>query len=182
MLIRPRRLRGTPALRSLVRETRLSSEALIQPLFIQEGHNIKNPITSLDGQFHYSPDRVAEAIESGLAAGVSKFLLFGIPSEKDGAGSQAYADEGVVQQGLRAIRQRYGREVCLITDVCLCEYTDHGHCGLLKGDTVDNDPTLALLARTAVSHAAAGADVIAPSDMMDGRVRAIREALDASRF
>ena len=182
MLIRPRRLRRNEAIRSLVRETRISSESLIKPLFIQSGSNICSPILSLEGQFHFSPDRIHEAIEQSLAKGVSKFLLFGIPDHKDACGSGAFADDGVVQQGLRSIRERFGDQVYLITDVCLCEYTDHGHCGLLKGNTVDNDPTLDLLARTAVSHAKAGADMVAPSDMMDGRVLSIRQALDAHGF
>jgi len=182
MIIRPRRLRQNQVIRGLVRETRLSSDALIQPLFIRSGTNIREPILSMDGQYHFSPDRLAEAVEQSLAAGVAKFLLFGIPENKDAVGSGAHADDGIVQQGIQSIRKRFGDQVYLITDICLCEYTDHGHCGVLKGSTVDNDPTLELLARTAVSHAAAGADMVAPSDMMDGRILSIRNALDQNKF
>lgn len=182
MIIRPRRLRYDPTLRDMVRETRMSSKALIWPLFIEEGENIKEEISSLPGQYHLSYDRVGEEIERGLKSGVNKFLLFGIPRQKDEVGSQAYAENGVVQQGIRAIREKYGKEVYLITDVCMCEYTSHGHCGILKGDTVDNDATLPYLAKICVSHARAGVDMVAPSDMMDSRVVAIRKALDESGF
>lgn len=179
MEIRPRRLRSSGHVRSLVRETRVGADALIQPLFIKEGINIKDEIKSMENNFHYSPDRLAEGIEAGLEAGVNKFLLFGLPLKKDNSGSEAWNDQGVIQQGLRAIRDRFGNEVYLITDVCLCEYTSHGHCGILSGTYVDNDRTVERLAEVALSHALAGADMVAPSDMMDGRVRAIRSKLDA---
>ncbi len=180
MLNRSRRLRSSALLRRMVRETRMSPDALIYPLFLQEGSDICQPIPSLPGQFHYSPDRVAAGVEQALEAGVNKFLLFGLPCHKDACGSEAYNDQGIVQQGLRAIRQAFGQQVYLVTDVCMCEYTSHGHCGILDGQTVDNDKTLEYLARIAVSHAQAGADMVAPSDMMDGRVLAIRQALDAN--
>ena len=180
MLNRSRRLRSSALLRGMVRETRMSPDALIYPLFLQEGSDICQPIPSLPGQFHYSPDRVAAGVEQALEAGVNKFLLFGLPCHKDACGSEAYNDQGIVQQGLRAIRQAFGQQVYLVTDVCMCEYTSHGHCGILDGQTVDNDKTLEYLARIAVSHAQAGADMVAPSDMMDGRVLAIRQALDAN--
>ena len=180
MLNRSRRLRSSALLRGMVRETRMSPDALIYPLFLQEGSDICQPIPSLPGQFHYSPDRVAAGVEQALEAGVNKFLLFGLPCHKDACGSEAYNDQGIVQQGLRAIRQAFGQQVYLVTDVCMCEYTSHGHCGILDGQTVDNDKTLEYLARIAVSHAQAGADMVAPSDMMDGRVLAIRLALDAN--
>jgi porphobilinogen synthase len=179
---RGRRLRLQPGLRAMVRETRISPEALILPLFLEEGRDILAPIPSLPGQYRYSPDRVGEGIRQALDAGVSRFLLFGIPRMKDALGSQAYAEDGIVQQCLAQIRRDFGRQVYLITDICMCEYTDHGHCGVLDGETVDNDRTLAYLARIALSHARAGADMAAPSDMMDGRVAALRRALDEGGF
>ena len=182
MTERPRRLRWDPVIRDLTRETRLSRKALIWPLFIKEGSNSRDEISSLPNQFQCSPDRIGEEIERGLRSGINKFLLFGLPREKDSCGSQAYAENGVVQQGIRAIRQQYGKEVYLITDVCMCEYTSHGHCGILNGHAVDNDATLPYLAKICVSHAQAGADMVAPSDMMDGRVAAIRAALDENGF
>ncbi|MCL2402097.1 MAG: porphobilinogen synthase, partial [Oscillospiraceae bacterium] len=178
MQIRPRRLRMNENMRGLTREMRISTASLIYPLFIKEGTGIKSPISSLEGQFHFSPDRVCEAVDHSLNSGVKSFLLFGLPDHKDESGSEAWASEGVVQHALRILRARYSGEITLITDVCLCEYTNHGHCGVLKGETVDNDKTLPLLAKTAVSHAQAGADIVAPSDMMDGRVTVIRDALD----
>lgn len=178
MLNRPRRLRTNPALRNMVRETRPCTDQLIYPLFVREGTGVEEEISSLPGQFRYSPDTLPRAVEKAAEAGVTAILLFGIPGEKDACGSTAWAENGVVQRALRESKARFP-EVLHITDVCLCEYTDHGHCGLLHGDTVDNDATLPLLARTALSHVRAGADIVAPSDMMDGRVRAIREALDA---
>ena len=182
MINRSRRLRNGPQMRGLVRETRLSPSALIYPLFLQEGMNICNEISSLPGQYHYSPDRVKEGVAQALAAGVDKFLLFGLPLEKDACGTQAYAENGIVQQGLRALRKEFADSIYLITDVCMCEYTSHGHCGILDGQTVDNDKTLEYLTRIAVSHAQAGADMVAPSDMMDGRVLALRQGLDAAGF
>ena len=181
MTIRPRRLRSCDNLRRMVRETRVSPDSLIYPLFLIEGENIKEPIESLDGQYRYSPDRVCEEIESCLAAGVKRVLLFGIPKHKDAVGSSAWDPNGVVQQGIRAIKAKYP-EMYVITDVCMCEYTDHGHCGILCGHNVDNDKTLEVLAKTALSHVQAGADMVAPSDMMDGRIAAIRDILDDNGF
>ena len=175
--IRPRRLRSSDTLRRMVRETRVSPESLIYPLFIVEGENLVEPIPSLDGQWRYSPDRVCEAVEACRAVGVNKVLLFGIPAHKDACGSEAWNPDGVVQQGIRAIKATYP-DCYVITDVCMCEYTDHGHCGILCGHTVDNDKTLEVLSKTALSHVQAGADMVAPSDMMDGRVAAIRRILD----
>jgi len=181
LIQRPRRLRTDSVRRELVRETRLAKSSLVYPLFIKEGVRIKEEITSLEGQLRYSPDMLPYALENALKAGVRNVLLFGIPLVKDEAGSQAYAENGVVQQAVQIARKNFP-ELGIITDVCLCEYTDHGHCGLLNGHTVDNDRTLPLLARTALSHVQAGADMVAPSDMMDGRVRAIRQALDQHGF
>lgn len=178
MIQRGRRLRQDQFIRSLARETRLSADSLIWPLFIKAGSNLRDPIPSLDGQFHFSPDRLAEAIDEGLEAGVNKFLLFGLPAHKDAYGSDAYQENGIVQQGIRALRERFGKEIYLITDICMCEYTDHGHCGILRDHKVDNDETLNYLNRIAVSHAQAGVDMVAPSDMMDGRIGAMRTALD----
>ena len=181
MTIRPRRLRSCDNLRRMVRETRVSPESLIYPLFLIEGKNIKEPIPSLEGQYRYSPDRVWEEIEECLKCGVRRVLLFGIPSHKDAVGSSAWDPQGVVQQGIRAIKEKYP-EMYIITDVCMCEYTDHGHCGILCDHTVDNDKTLEVLAKTALSHVQAGADMVAPSDMMDGRIAAIRHILDENGF
>lgn len=182
MIHRGRRLRHDPFVRSLARETRMSADTLIWPLFVKEGGNLRTPIASLDGQFHYSPDRLCEAVDEGLEAGVDKFLLFGLPDRKDAVGSGAYDEGGIVQQGLRALRDRFHNEIYLVTDICMCEYTDHGHCGILCGHDVDNDKTLGYLDRIAVSHAQAGADMVAPSDMMDGRVGSIRRALDEAGY
>ena len=179
---RGRILRRNANIRSLVRETRMSKDSLILPLFIKEGHDIKDEISSMEGQFHYSPDRVCEGVREALAVGVSKFLLFGLPREKDEVGTSAFIDQGIVQQGIRAIKETFGDEVFVITDVCMCEFTCHGHCGILRGTEVDNDATIEVLARIAVSHAKAGADMVAPSDMMDYRIKSIREALDANDF
>lgn len=182
MINRPRRLRANSIIRSMVRETKASVDGLIYPIFFEEGENIKAPIEAMEGQFRYSPDRAKEIIDECLAHGVNKVLLFGIPKEKDPVGSGAYDDNGVVQQACREIKRLYGDSVYVITDVCMCEYTSHGHCGILHGHDVDNDETLEYLVKTAVSHAKAGADMVAPSDMMDGRVGAIREGLDAEGF
>lgn len=182
MIIRPRRLRSGEIVRGMVRETRVSKDSLIYPIFFEEGKNIKTPIDAMDGQFRYSPDRAKEIIDRCLSHGVNKVLLFGIPKEKDEKGSQAYAENGIVQQAVRAIKEEYGDSVYVVTDVCMCEYTSHGHCGILCGHDVDNDETLKYLTATAVSHAEAGADMVAPSDMMDGRVAAIREGLDDKGF
>ena len=182
MIIRPRRLRSGEIVRGMVRETRASRDSLIYPIFFEEGKNIKTPIDAMDGQFRYSPDRAKEIIDRCLSHGVNKVLLFGIPKEKDEKGSQAYAENGIVQQAVRAIKEEYGDSVYVVTDVCMCEYTSHGHCGILCGHDVDNDETLKYLTATAVSHAEAGADMVAPSDMMDGRVAAIRDGLDDKGF
>lgn len=181
LTIRPRRLRSSDCLRRMVRETRVSPDSLIYPLFLIEGENIVEPIPSLEGQYRYSPDRVGEAVEECLKAGVTRVLLFGIPAHKDACGSSAWDENGVVQQGIRAIKEQYP-ECYIITDVCMCEYTSHGHCGILCGETVDNDKTLEVLSKTALSHVKAGADMVAPSDMMDGRVGAIRRTLDEAGY
>ncbi|EGD48948.1 Porphobilinogen synthase [Ruminiclostridium papyrosolvens DSM 2782] len=181
MINRPRRLRTGEVLRKAVRETRLSTDSLIQPLFIIEGNNIKKEISSLPGQYHYSPDMVGEGVENALKAGVKSVLLFGLPEHKDEKGTEAYNENGVLQQGIREIKQRYP-QMQVITDICMCEYTSHGHCGILEGEKVDNDRTLPYLEKIALSHARAGADIVAPSDMMDGRINALRTALDKNGF
>lgn len=181
LMKRPRRLRTTPTLRSMMRETRMSASSLIYPLFAIEGEHIKQEIPSLPGQYHWSPDRICEAIEECMEAGVEKVILFGLPAHKDEIGSGAWAENGIVQQAIRAIKAKYP-DFYVITDVCMCEYTSHGHCGILCDNYVDNDQTLEYLAKIAVSHAQAGADMVAPSDMMDGRVGVIRAALDANGF
>lgn len=181
LLNRPRRLRTTPEIRSMVRETRMSPSSLIQPLFAIEGENIKNEIPSLPGQYHWSPDRICEAVQECVDAGVDKVILFGLPAEKDEVGSGAWAENGIVQQAVRVIKKSFP-DVTVITDVCMCEYTSHGHCGILCDHYVDNDKTLEVLAKTALSHAQAGADMVAPSDMMDGRVGAIRKILDENGY
>lgn len=181
MINRPRRTRSNEVIRKTVRETRLSPDSLILPLFIKEGKNIRQEISSLPGQYHYSPDMVGEAIESALKADVKSVLLFGLPEHKDEKGSEAYNDEAVLQQGIREIKKNYP-QMQVITDICMCEYTSHGHCGILSGEKVDNDTTLTYLAQIALSHARAGADMVAPSDMMDGRIGALRTALDKNGF
>ncbi len=178
---RPRRLRRTESIRRLVRETHLHVDDLVQPLFVVPGKNIRSEIRSMPGQYHLSVDRTAEEAEQILSLGIPAIILFGIPESKDPQGSEAYAEDGIIQQAVRAIKETTP-DLTVITDVCLCEYTDHGHCGVIRNGNVDNDATLELLAKTAVSHARAGADIVAPSDMMDGRVRAIRTALDRESF
>jgi porphobilinogen synthase len=175
---RPRRLRRNPLLRSVVQETRLSPKNFVYPLFVCPGSGVKKEISSMPGNYHFSIDRVTEECREVAALGIPAVLLFGIPESKDEAGSGAYGDTSIVAQAVRAIRKAVGDELLIACDVCLCEYTSHGHCGMIKGTEVDNDSTLELLARASVSYAEAGADIVAPSDMMDGRVRAIREALD----
>ena len=177
MTVRPRRLRKNDTLRRMVRETRMDKSSLIYPIFVREGENMEEEIPSMEGQFRYSIDRLPYALEGLMNAGVDKVMFFGIPDEKDEVGSQAYAENGIVQRALREARKQFP-EMYLITDVCMCEYTSHGHCGVLCGHDVENDATLELLAKTALSHVEAGADMVAPSDMMDGRVGAIREILD----
>ena len=174
---RPRRLRMNPTLRSMVRETRISADALIYPMFVQEGTQVKDPIEAMPGQYRYSIDTFLDALAEVEASGVKSVLLFGIPDHKDACGSAAYDPNGIVQRALRAAKASFPR-LYYITDVCLCEYTSHGHCGILHGHEVDNDETLEVLAKTALSHVEAGADMVAPSDMMDGRIAAIRRKLD----
>ncbi|HEY3331221.1 MAG TPA: porphobilinogen synthase [Capsulimonadaceae bacterium] len=174
---RSRRLRATPALRSLVRETTLSAGDLIYPLFAVPGSGVRNEISSMPGIFHLSIDKLVDEARKAADAGVPGVLLFGLPESKDEVGSGAYAVDGIVQRATEAVKDAIP-DLLVITDVCLCEYTSHGHCGLLDGQSVDNDSTLSLLAKAAVSHANAGADIVAPSDMMDFRVAAIRHALD----
>lgn len=179
--IRPRRLRTSAGLRKLVRETRISPESLIWPIFVVEGENIYEEIPSLPGQYHYSPDQLYRMVERAKAHGVTRVILFGLPKDKDEIGSGAWATDGIVQQGIRKIKE-LAPEMYVVTDVCMCEYTSHGHCGILCDHYVDNDQTIERLAQIALSHAEAGADMVAPSDMMDGRVAAIREKLDANGF
>lgn len=178
---RARRLRRNEAIRSLVRETTLSVNDFIYPLFIVEGEGIKEEIKSMPGIYRFSIDKVLDEIKESLELGIAAFLLFGIPGKKDEVGTSAYIKDGIIQRALRTIKDKFPQAL-LITDVCMCEYTSHGHCGILKGEEVDNDLTLEQLARIAVSHAKAGADWVAPSDMMDGRVARIREALDEAGF
>jgi porphobilinogen synthase len=178
---RTRRLRMSPAVRDFVRETSLRPSDFIYPLFIVEGSNRRHEISSMPGQYQLSIDQLEQEIASLRELGVPGVLLFGIPDAKDSAASGAFDPDGVVQRAVREIK-RIDPSMLVITDVCACEYTDHGHCGILVGDVVDNDRTLPLLARTAVSHAEAGADIVAPSDMMDGRVAVLRESLDEAGF
>ena len=179
LIQRPRRLRGSENLRKMVRETRMDKSSLIYPLFVKEGTGIEEEIPSMEGQLRYSVDRLPFELERLQNAGVNSIMLFGIPDHKDEVGSGAYDPNGIVQKALREAKKQFP-DMYYITDVCMCEYTSHGHCGVLCGHDVNNDATLELLAKTAVSHVEAGADMVAPSDMMDGRVRAIREALDAN--
>ena len=179
LIQRPRRLRGSENLRKMVRETKMDKSSLIYPLFVKEGTGIEEEIPSMEGQFRYSVDRLPFELERLQNAGVNSIMLFGIPDHKDEVGSGAYDPNGIVQKALREAKKQFP-DMYYITDVCMCEYTSHGHCGVLCGHDVNNDATLELLAKTAVSHVEAGADMVAPSDMMDGRVRAIREALDAN--
>ena len=181
MTIRPRRLRKSETLRKMVRETRMDKSSLIYPLFVKEGENIEEEIPSMEGQYRYSIDRLPYELERLQKAGVDKVMFFGIPDVKDEVGSQAYAEDGIVQKAIREARKQFP-EMYLITDVCMCEYTSHGHCGVLCGHDVENDKTLELLAKTALSHVQAGADMVAPSDMMDGRVAAIRHILDENNY
>jgi len=180
-ITRPRRLRRRDTLRRMVRETRLSPDNLIHPLFVCPGRGVVNPVPSMPGVAQLSVDQVAAEARAIHAAGVPAIILFGIPERKDALGSEAWNDNGEVQRAIREIKEKVPGLV-VITDVCMCEYTDHGHCGAIKGSDVDNDATLELLSREALSHARAGADIVAPSDMMDGRVGAIRTALDQNGF
>lgn len=180
--IRKRRLRQSAQIRELVAETRLTKDALVYPLFIVDELGAKKPIASMPGIYQLSIDNALIEIGNALQVGVRSFLLFGIPGEKDQEGTSAWMEHGVVQQALSRIRKQFGDEVTLIADTCLCEYMSHGHCGVYMDGRVLNDPTLEILARTAVSQAAAGADMVAPSDMMDGRVLMLRDALDEAGF
>ena len=177
MMIRPRRLRVTQAIRDMTSETRLAPSMLIYPVFVREGKNIIEDIPAMPGQKRYSPDMLPVILERAVNAKIGGVLLFGIPEQKDETGSSAWREDGVIQTAIRTAKKEFPG-LTLIGDVCLCEYTSHGHCGLLKGHNVDNDSTLEILARVAVSQAQAGADIVAPSDMMDGHTRAIRESLD----
>lgn len=181
MKVRPRRLRYGDTLRRMVRETRMDPSSLIYPMFVKEGTNSKEEIPTMPGQYRYSIDRMGEKLEELLEAGVSSVMFFGIPDHKDEVGSGAYAEDGIIQKALRRAKEEYP-QIYRITDVCMCEYTSHGHCGVLCGQDVDNDRTLELLAATALSHVQAGADMVAPSDMMDGRVAAIRTLLDQNGY
>jgi porphobilinogen synthase len=174
---RARRLRQNAAFRRLVRETKLSSDDLFLPLFAIKGKNIKNPIPSMPGQYQLSVDNLIRTVKEAYALGIPAVMIFGIPEKKDPLGTRAYAKDGIVQKAVNAVKNKVP-EIAVITDVCLCQYTDHGHCGVVDKGIIENDSTLDLLARVAVSHAKAGADMVAPSDMMDGRIMALREALD----
>ena len=178
---RPRRLRANENLRRLIRETALSVDDLIYPMFVVHGHNTATEISAMPGCCQYSVDTLVVAAKELAALGIPGTILFGIPEAKDAVGSEAYADDGIIQQAVRAVKDAVP-DLLVMTDVCLCEYTDHGHCGVIEDGEVRNDPTLELLVKESLSHARAGADVIAPSDMMDGRVGAIREALDENGY
>lgn len=178
---RLRRLRHNPIVRDLVRETSLSKDDLIYPMFIAFGENIKNEVKSMPGVFQLSIENAVEECKELVSLGIKAIILFGIPEHKDEVGSDAYSDTGIIQTAVRAIKKEV-KDILIITDVCLCEYTSHGHCGLIKGEEILNDETVSLLAKEAVSHAEAGADMIAPSDMMDGRIASIRKALDYKGF
>lgn len=179
--VRMRRLRRTQNIRNMVQEVQLNMNDYIYPIFVIEGQDIKNEIPSMLGIYQFSLDHLLEEVQRAVDAGVIAIMLFGIPAKKDECGSEAYNDDGIIQQAVRLVRAHYP-ELVISTDVCMCEYTSHGHCGLIKGETVDNDSTLELLAKIAVSHAKAGADILAPSDMMDGRIGVIRDALDEAGY
>src|SRR5438874_1337439 len=179
---RPRRLRGNPTLRRLARETRIAPQDLIYPLFVRDAIEEPQPIAAMPGQAQHTLESLTREAEAAIKVGVRSFMLFGIPAAKDPQGSGAWIDDGIVQRALRQLRDAFGSDALLIADLCLCEYTDHGHCGVLDGEGVDNDRTLEIYQRIATSQAAAGADVIAPSGMMDGQVAAIRTALDGDGF
>ncbi|MFQ5721849.1 MAG: porphobilinogen synthase, partial [Candidatus Aminicenantales bacterium] len=178
---RARRMRKNEVIRSMTRETHLSVHDLIYPLFLIEGRNIKNPVQSMPGIHQYSLDRIEGEIEELKELNIPAVILFGIPEKKDSSASEAYNPEGIIQRGIQSIKKIHP-DLYVITDVCLCEYTDHGHCGVVKDGEIDNDATLELLCKEALSHVKAGADMVAPSDMMDGRVAAIRKALDKDNF
>ena len=181
LINRPRRLRSNPFVRSMVRETKMNIKSLVYPIFIKEGTGIKEEISSMENQFRYSIDMLPQVLKEIVDSGVQNVMLFGIPDKKDPLGTGAWSEDGIIQRALRVAKKECP-ELYYITDVCLCEYTSHGHCGMLKGQEVDNDSTLPLLAKTALSHVKAGADMVAPSDMMDGRVAAIRSILDENGY
>jgi porphobilinogen synthase len=178
---RPRRLRQSENLRRMIRETSLSVDDLILPLFVVAGKDVKSPIPSMPGHFHLSIDNFLKTARQAFDLGIPAIIIFGVPEKKDALGTQAYAENGIVQKAARAVKEKLP-DLVAVTDVCLCQYTDHGHCGVVDGNTIDNDASLDLIARTALSHAKAGADMVAPSDMMDGRVGAIRDLLDDNGF
>ena len=178
---RGRRLRQSSAIRDMVRETTVSTKDFIYPIFVVEGENIKEEISSMPGQYHWSIDRLDEIISQVSNANIRGIILFGIPEKKDVCGTEAYNDNGIVQRAVRKIKE-LDKDLYVITDVCMCEYTSHGHCGIINGNDVENDKTLELLSKIAVSHVKAGADMVAPSDMMDGRILHMREALDENGF
>ena len=178
---RHRRLRSSETMRAMVRETYLHTNDLIYPIFVAEGENIKNPITSMPGVYQFSLDHLGAEVDEVVSLGIPSIILFGIPLEKDAQGTQAFHDHGIIQEAIRFVKNRHP-ELLVIADACLCEYTDHGHCGIIENGQVLNDPTLDLLARTAIAQAKAGADIIAPSNMMDGFVAAIRHGLDQAGF
>jgi porphobilinogen synthase len=178
---RPRRMRQSEAFRRLIRETRLTADDLILPLFAIDGKGVRNPIESMPGHFQLSVDELTQTARQAFELGIPAIMLFGIPKHKDPLATSAYAKQGIVQTAVKAVKNALP-ELAVITDVCLCQYTDHGHCGIVEGNVIDNDSSLDLLARTALSHAQAGADMVAPSDMMDGRVTEIRNALDENNF
>lgn len=180
-MFRTRRLRANSNIRNMVRETRISKDSLIYPMFFEEGENIFEEIESMPGQYRMSIDRCDNVIKELLESGVKSVILFGIPGHKDELGSEAYHDHGIVQEAIRYIKKNYPK-VYIIGDVCMCEYTSHGHCGILKGNDIDNDSTIKYLAKIALSQVEAGADMVAPSDMMDGRVSEIRKLLDANGY
>ena len=178
---RPSSIRSNPFVRSMVRETKMNIKSLVYPIFIKEGTGIKEEISSMENQFRYSIDMLPQVLKEIVDSGVQNVMLFGIPDKKDPLGTGAWNEDGIIQRALRVAKKECP-ELYYITDVCLCEYTSHGHCGMLKGQEVDNDSTLPLLAKTALSHVKAGADMVAPSDMMDGRVAAIRSILDENGY
>jgi porphobilinogen synthase len=180
-IYRPRRLRESPLLRSMVRETALRADDFVYPLFAVHGRGVREPIGSMPGQCRLSIDELLKECKDAASMGIPAVLLFGLPRDKDPRGTEAYAEDGIIQQAVRAVKDTIP-DLLVITDVCLCEYTSHGHCGVVEDGRVKNDPSLELIARTAISHAEAGADMVAPSDMMDGRVAAIREGLDEGGF
>ncbi|RBP41574.1 porphobilinogen synthase [Garciella nitratireducens] len=182
MIRRPRRLRTNEMIRSMVRETHLGIDSLVYPMFVIEGKKIKKEIPSMPGNYHFSVDTLVEEVKTLIDLGLKKILLFGIPKFKDEIASEAYNPNGIVQRAIRELKRNFGDSIYIITDVCLCEYTSTGHCGMIKDQRIDNDSTLPLLSKTALSHVEAGADMVAPSDMMDGRIAHMRRVLDENGF